>query len=66
MNTVLQRALHYVECYHLQFPHSGAGTVAVELALMIASSVESEPLDIDVMNKAIAATLSEDSADYAV
>lgn len=31
MDTVLKRALHYVECYSLQFPHSGAQDVVIEL-----------------------------------
>ena len=35
MDTVLKRALHYVECYDLQFPTSGAGWVAAELKALI-------------------------------
>jgi hypothetical protein len=31
MQTLTERALHYVECYALHFPNSGAGDVADEL-----------------------------------
>lgn len=31
MDTVLKRALHYVECYALHWPDSGASDVAEEL-----------------------------------
>jgi hypothetical protein len=35
MSTPIHRALHYVECYALFFPHSGAKDVAQELLSLL-------------------------------
>ena len=37
MDTVLKRALHYVECYDMHFPQSGADAVVAELRADIAA-----------------------------
>jgi len=43
MSTPTRRALHYVHCYHLHFPNSGALDVALEL-LEIAQKEEGKQI----------------------
>lgn len=43
MDTVLKRALHYVQCYTMHWPTSGASDVAEELRQEIADAMENQP-----------------------
>ena len=44
MNTVLKRALHYVQCYAVHWPTSGASDVAEELRQEIAAQDEASEM----------------------
>ena len=45
MMTIEQKALHYVECYDLHFPDSGAGEVAKELRKSIEAAQQAHESD---------------------
>lgn len=47
MSTPIHRALHYVECYELQFPGSGARQTATELRSILQSKSRPTPLALD-------------------
>lgn len=52
MSTPIHRALHYVECYALHFPYSGAEDIALELSSLLGERLvenkrETETKDAD-------------------